>query len=388
MAIVLDPGTGSWKCGVASETLPTVTVPAVVGVPVKQRTLLKRSAAAAADGGAAAAKPLFGDDALHNAGKCNLSFAMRRGVVENWDHAEMLFHHCVTEMEVEDLEAASILIAAPPYNSRECTERFASMCMESFQMSKIAVVQTGLCALYASGRTTGIVLDSGEGLTTITPLYDSFPLIRSVNRLNWGGADVTDHLRRLLYERGFSFSSAADEWQVRLIKESTAYVAERYAEELEKKADDDAELTREFELPDGQAVAVAHERFRCAEILFKPSILQQEHPSMSAFVAETIKSCDIDVRKELSNNIVLSGGNTRFPGFQARLQNEVAAYFPGMFGNVNVVAAPDRQNLVWAGGAVIASLDSFEPLWLTREVYDDHGASIIHGYRRTEDEDS
>jgi actin len=381
MSIVLDPGTGTWKCGLSTETLPSVTLPAVLGLPAKSRSLFKK---ADASGGATSSKVLFGDDALQQAGKVTLSFPVSRGVVEHWDHAEQLLHHCITECGVEDIEAASIIVAAPPFNSRECTEHFAQTCMESLNMSKIAIVETGLCALYASGRTTGIVLDSGEGVTTATPVYDSTVLLRSVNRLNWGGADVTDHLRRLLYERGFSFSSAVDEWQVRLIKEGLGYVAENYAAELEKPPE---ELAKEFELPDGQSVEVGAERFRCAEILFAPGIVHQEHPSASAFVAGTIKSCDIHLRKDLSSNIVLSGGNTMFEGFRTRLQQEVAAHFPGMFGSVSVVAAPDRTNLVWAGGAVIASLDSFDAQWVTRDVYEDHGPTIVHGYKRAKEED-
>jgi len=172
--------------------------------------------------------------------------------------------------------------------------------------------------------------------------------------------------------------------EVRLIKEKLGYVAEDYAKELEKDAD---ELQEEFDLPDGQAVEVAKERFRAPEIMFQPSIVHQEHPSISDFVAGTIKTCDINIRKDLSANIVLSGGNTMFDGFAKRLTNEVVGHFPGMFGSVSVVESPDRTNLVWAGGAVISSLDSFEPFWVTRDVYEDNGPSIVHNYKRTDDEE-
>lgn len=388
-SLVLDPGTCNWKMGVSSESLPTINIPAVLGLPSKTKSLLKKKAAdddddASGGGSRKSNQVLYGEDALHNAAKCNLSFPMSRGVVEHWDHAEQLFHHCLQELEVEDLEDSSILIAVPPYNNRECTEKFAAMCMESFNMSKIAVFQSGVCSLYASGRTTGVVLESGEGVTSIMPVYDSFPLERSVGRMNWGGADVTEHMRRLLYERGFSFSSAVDEWQVRLIKEKLGYVAEDYAKELERDAD---ELTEEFDLPDGQAVEVAKERFRAPEIMFQPSIVHEEHPSISDFVAGTIKTCDINIRKDLSANIVLSGGNTCFEGFAKRLHNEVVRHFPGMFGSVNVAASASRSNLVWAGGAVISSLDTFDPYWVTREVYEDNGPSVVHNYKRTDDEE-
>jgi actin, other eukaryote len=376
--LVLDPGTCNWKIGPATETLPALSIPAVLGLPSKSKSLLKRKQADDEDGaGATTNKVLFGEDALHNAAKCNLSFPMNRGVVENWDHAEQLFHHCMQELEIDDLEESSILITVPPYNNRECTERLAAMCMENFLMSKIAVVQSGICSLYASGRTTGIVLESGEGVTSIIPVYDRFPLERSTNRLNWGGSDVTEYMRRLMYERGFSFSSQVDEWQVRLIKEQLGYVANDYSAELEKETE---QVSAEFELPDGQSVEVGKERFRAPEILFQPTIVNQEHPSIGDFVAGTIKTCDINIRKDLSANIVLSGGNTLFEGFAHRLKQDVIKHFPGMFGSVEVIEPADRTSLVWAGGAVFCGLDAFDPLWVTREVYEDHGPTIVHNY--------
>lgn len=383
--IIFDPGTANWKMGPAGETLPACVMPVVVGVPSKTKSLLKRNKTEDEDGADGSNKVAYGEDALHNASRCQLAFPTDRGVVTNWDQAEGLFAHMLKEeLQIEDVDGSRILIAVPPYNPTENTERFAAMCMETFNMEKIAVQSSGLCALYASSRFTGLVLDSGEGMTTVQPLYDSFPLTRAVNRLNWGGADVTRHLTTLMYEKGFSFSSRVDEWQVRLIKEKLAYVAENYPAELEKDA---TTLAKSFDLPDGQEIEVSTERFRCAEILFKPSIVHEEKPSLSDFVAQTIKQCDIDLRKDLSSNIVLSGGNTLFPGFRERLQTEVANRFPGMFGHVNVIAPPDRQNLVWMGGSVIASIDSFEPLWVTREVYEEHGPSVVHGYRRKDNED-
>jgi actin-related protein len=310
---------------------------------------------------------------------------MSRGAVSSWDEIEPMMQHCFEQIGVADeLDDTSIIITAPPYQTRACTERLAQTCIEAFNMTRIAIVPSGHCALYASGRTTGLVLDSGEGTTSITPVCDSFPILHQVQRLDWGGSDVTEHLRRLLYERALNFTSTADILTVREMKEQHAYVAASYAEERVK---DPAQFNVPFGLPDGQTVELGSERFRCAEILFQPSIVQQEFPSISTLVTRAITGCAIDMRRALSSNIILSGGNTMLPGFSQRLQEDVLAAFPGLFGSVKVLDTPNRTTSVWTGASVMGSLEGFDTRWVTREVYDEYGPGIVHDYRRPPDDD-
>lgn len=382
--VILDPGTHAWKCGPVGETRPAATVPAIIGTPSKTRNILRNQREADGETAAAGSNVQYGEDALRHASTHKLASCMARGAVTDWDAAEALFHHILhDELEI-DIEGSGVLVAVPPFSSDQFKERMAALVMESFSMSRVALMSSSLMALYASARFTGMVLDVGSGLTSIMPLYDSVALVRAIDRLDFSGQDVDDHLRRLLYERGFSFSSVTDEWQVRLIKDKLSYVAEDYNKELQL---DQESLKRAFELPDGQEVEVAHERFRCTEILFNPGIVHEEKPSVSAFVARAIKNCDIDLRKELSANIVLSGGTTKCPGFASRLKKEVANHFPGLFGHVDVVLPDEPQNAVWNGGSVIASIESFDDIWVSREVYQEHGPSIVQGYRKKSDDD-
>jgi len=382
-SVVLDPGTATWKVGLAGTTAPSLELPAVVAQMPKKRTLLKRTTEADT---AALAGTVFGQEAVERAASgAQLKFPMQRGVVSDWDAAEPMLQHCFEQIGVaDDLEGTSVVVAAPPFQVRACTERFAQACMEVFMMNRIAIVPSGHCALYASGRTTGLVVDSGEGVTSITPVFDSFPILHQVQRLDWGGADVTEHLRRLLFERGYNFSTPADLLVLRDLKDRHAYVAAHFQEERVK---DPATLAVSFGMPDGQTIEVGTERFRCAEILFQPSIVQQEFPPISGLVTRAITGCDIDLRRHLSANIVLSGGNTSLAGFRDRLYADVVAAFPGLFGSVGVLESPNRTTSVWSGASVLASLDVFETRWVTREVYEENGPSIVHQYQRPPDDE-
>ena len=136
-------------------------------------------------------------------------------------------------------------------------------------------------------------------------------------------------------------------------------------------------LEKSYELPDGDVITIGNERFRCPEVLFQPSFLGMEGFGVHDATYNSIMKADIDIRKDLYANIVLSGGTTMFPGFADRMKKEITALAPSTM-NVKVIAPPERKYSVWIGGSILASLQSFKDMWISKKEYNEVGPSIVH----------
>ena len=122
---------------------------------------------------------------------------------------------------------------------------------------------------------------------------------------------------------------------------------------------------------------MGNERFRAPEVLFQPSFLGGELLGIHELLSRSVGKCDIDIRKELYSNIVLSGGTTMYPGITDRIQKELRNIVPHSI-PLKVIAPPERKYSVWIGGSILSSLSSFQNMWITKEEYLECGPSIVH----------
>ncbi|OMJ73835.1 hypothetical protein SteCoe_27385 [Stentor coeruleus] len=363
-AIVVDIGSHLIRAGLSGHDSPKIIEETVVGRP-------KLAGAVTLDH-----KDLYiGREAMEKRDILTLSHPMKYSTVQNWEEIDKIYHHIFFNQLIADPNQSRILIMEPPLNKRQYREKITEVMFETFSCGGFYLANSSVMSLFATGRTTGIVIESGLNETCIVPTYEGYALPQATLKLPIGGEEITNFLITNLKASGIDLPHSKEFEVAQDIKEKYCYLSTDYQQELNSLGISSG-ISRECELPDGNKIILSVERFKSPEILFQPLLYGVDQAGIHELAYNSAVKCDADIRRQLCGNIILSGGNTMFPKIKEKLNRDIKSLAPS---NIDIVvkAPPERKHLAWIGGAILSSLDKFK-MWINRGEYDEFGAAVVH----------
>ena len=375
--IIIDNGSGYIKTGFSGEEEPRAVFPTLIGQPKNQCIKF------------GAEKDFFvGREAEEKSGILNLKYPIEQGIINDWNDMENIWNYLFTRELRVDPSEHNVMITEASINPKIKREKMAQIMFETFNVHGLYISKTAPLSLYASGKSTGLSVESGDTITQFVPVFDGHMYSNSSIIMNLGGRDITDNLVDILYydDGDYLTPSPIKREIAKEIKEKICYVALDFEHEKYKYQDIN------YEMPDGTEIKVKAQRYKAPEILFHPEMYRKEVVSfnINSFSKEkpvgigekccdSINKSDNDIRRDLYQCIVLSGGTSMFPGLPERLTKEIHNFAPeSMKYNVKVIAVPDRKYSVWNGGSILSSISTFKYMWITRDEYNEWGNSIVH----------
>ncbi len=394
--LVLDVGTHTTKAGFSGEDAPRAEFRTIVGRPrhpgTPAKILLSTSDVA-------------GDTALLNRGLLSTDKVLHRGRCDPvaWPQMEALLHSVYTTALRVPPEDHPLIMTEQPDITRQDREKFARVLFENLNVPAVVMMNSGVLTTYASGRTTGIAIESGAERTHVVPVWEGYATPHATHRLDVGGNDITWALATRLRSEGYAVSTEQDFDNLNAIKEASnmCYIAKDYAAEVEKYRALNAARrgSAAFGLPDGNTVHVSDQRFVLPEMLFRfgnvpegPELAQElpgaprtttsalgcaKFGGLTGVLRDAVGLCDVSLHQELLGNIVLGGGNTLLAGFDDRLQREVAAATSSNF-VVRTMSFPCRKYSAWIGASVLGTVSTLPVMWTSKAEYEEEGVGIVH----------
>ncbi|ORX51308.1 Actin/actin-like protein [Hesseltinella vesiculosa] len=430
-ALVLDIGTSNVRAGYAGEDTPKVMFPTSVGyLPSDGDVVMSDSTSK--EPSQKYSQYYIGDNKINKPRPgMQIINPMEDGLVNDWDTMEAIWDATFNSFLRVDPTEHPLLCTEPAWNTTQNREKLAEIAFETFDFPAFYLAKDAVMSAFSVGRATALVLDSGGGMTSAVPVYDGYVLKKGILRSPIAGNLLTQQiLDQLESDLNVSVTpsykvktkapvgsgqpaKAELRSDVDVTDSFNDYQVSRAILEYKESVCQVSEVTfdegimgsrpqKPFEFPDGYNNNFGAERYSLPEILYQPKKFlrvpnqdsdaldvtlpklgmtrQQINDSIGIhhMVYQSVSSCDIDLRPLLFNNIVVTGGNTLFPGFNERLNYELPMLAPGS--KVKIHAAGnqiERKCSSWLGGSILASLGTFHQLWVSKKEYDEVGASVI-----------
>lgn len=373
--VVIDNGTATLKAGFAGSARPKVVIGTKVG-RTKHTRIMPGGALETEQGMSGPSSMFVGRKLDEHRGSFILEYPMDKGHIVDggWDAMESLWEHLYSKSNINaKTEDHPVLLTEAPLNPRQNRDKAAEIFFETFRAPALFFAPPAVLSLYASGRTTGVVLDVGEGVTHAVPVYEGFALPHSVTRSDIAGRDVTRQMQLQLRRSGLTFTTTAEADLVKTMKEESCFVTRTPL--VDGSTEKDART--QYTLPDGQVISLSTERYQAPNILFDPSLIGSEEAGVADVLVDSIMKSDIDLRSTFFSQVVLAGGSTLLSGFGDRMLYEVRSRSPSHT-KIRISAPPDRVNSAFVGGSILGSLATFKSMWTSQTDYEEHGVNVLH----------
>lgn len=395
--------------GFAGNIEPTFIFPTVVANSTQKRGGVHISQAQGG-GGLTDADFYIGDEAYarKDSDRYLMSWPVSKGRIDNWDDMERFLHQALFRNLRCIPEEHDFLMTEPPFNTPENRELMAEMMFETFNVNGLHIAVQAVLALcsqrvgddvsHSSRDLTGLVVDSGDGLTHVIPVADGYVISSCIEEIPLAGQHVTQFVHNMLCDRNEPVPPEQRMDVAKQIKEKHSYLCRDPVEEYQKFDQD----PRKFKQLDGVfaktkkawSIQIGYERFLAPEIFFHPEMFADSVTTpLPQVIDNCIRRCPIDYRKRLYGNIVLSGGSTIFTHFKERLQHDVQTVVDNRLKQaeqasgvpptpLEVCVHGGRQKkhqryAAWLGGSMFAQEASFQSVLKTKREYEEVGPSCM-----------
>jgi actin-related protein 2 len=377
--IVVDNGTGFVKCGFAGDNFPSHIFPSMIGRPLMRFEEEFKDVELK--------EVMVGDECAKYRDMLETSYPVENGIVRDWKGMRHLYDYTFFEKMKIDPKNHKICLTEPPLNPKENQAKMLQCMFEQYGFDGAKVNIQAMLVLYAQGLMTGVVVDSGDGVSHVVPVWEGIVPPLLIKRLNVAGRHITRYLIKLLQVRGYAFNRSADFETVRQIKEKLCYVG--YDLAIEKQlALETTTLVSNYTLPDGRVIKVSSERYEAPEVMFQPHLIDSEEKGVHEMLFNMIQEADIDLRESFYKHIVLSGGSTMYPGLPSRMEKEMKQLYLTrvLKGDqarlakfkLRIEDPPRRKHMVFLGGSVLADIMKDKPeFWISNKEWKEHGERII-----------
>ncbi|ELP83829.1 actin, putative [Entamoeba invadens IP1] len=248
---------------------------------------------------------------------------------------------------------------------------------EDFGVAGMFMGQQSTFSLYASGISSALVLEMGDGVTQCVPLFEGTPLHHAITTSPIGGGEITDFiLEQLKHVNEIFHIKHVGKNIAREIKEQFGYVSLNFNQEVLNQLQ---VVQSTFQLPDGQKIKIGKELFVGAEILFQPSIIGEEGLGIHHMVYNSIMKSDVDCRSTFLRNIVVSGGSSLLPNLSERLENELQKLVT-QYIKCQTITMPDTKIEAYIGASIFGELNIFNQCAISKTMYDERGSNVINIY--------